>query len=458
MIISSQCENFSHYGYSFQIKLIYNLLKDKLFLEQIIDVLEEKYFEEISFIWIYKKIKEYFIKYRNSSTKEFFYISIKELEDSVLKESVVKVLQEIYNKEDLSEGSDFIKEKSIDFCKNQVLKMVILDSVDLLKYGKYEEIKSKIDFAMKVGMDRNIGHIYSNMFTERITGVLRKIVSTGWNVIDDIIDGGLGQGELGVVVSPSGGGKSWCLAHLGSVAVKNGLNVIHYTLELGENYVGLRYDSIFSGIPSSNLKYHKEEVEEIIGNLNGKLIIKYFPTKTARVSSLKSHVEKVKLSGVNPDLIIVDYGDLLLGSGTEKRFILENIYEELRGMAGELEVPIWTASQSSRESLFHDVIEADKISESYFKIMIADFVISLSRKIEDKLSNTARMHVIKNRFGKDGITYPTIFDTYKGIIELREKDSSEGEIITNLSKNGENISKKILNSEYKKHKLEEVPF
>ena len=113
-------------------------------------------------------------------------------------------------------------------------------------------------------------------------------------------------------------------------------------------------------------------------------------------------------------MILVDYADILKGMGSEKRHVLENIYEDLRGLAGEVECPIWTASQANRSSLEEDVIDATKVAEAYSKVMIADFVVSVSRKVEDKIANTGRFHVIKNRFGPDGVTYPSQINTNQG--------------------------------------------
>ena len=158
------------------------------------------------------------------------------------------------------------------------------------------------------------------------------------------------------------------------------------------------------------------------------MIIKYFPTKTASISTINSHLERCVLQDKKPDMVIVDYADLLRGNfiGGELRHELGNIYEDLRGMAGECEIPVWTASQANRSALEEDIIEAQKISESYAKIMISDFVISLSRKIADKVSNTGRFHVIKNRFGPDGLTYPSKMDTSTGIIHIFDEMSIGG--------------------------------
>ena len=154
---------------------------------------------------------------------------------------------------------------------------------------------------------------------------------------------GLGAGELGVIVAPAGIGKSWTLAAMGAYGISKGLNVVHYTLELNEAYVGLRYDSIFSGVEGQNLKYHKEEVMEKLFKLDGNLTIKYYPTKSCTVNTLSAHLKKVITFGEKVDMVLVDYADIMrdVHKTQEMRHALGNIYEDLRGLAGEMEVPIW---------------------------------------------------------------------------------------------------------------------
>jgi replicative DNA helicase len=157
--------------------------------------------------------------------------------------------------------------------------------------------------------------------------------------------------------------------------------------------------------------------------------------------------------GHEPDLILVDYADLLRGMGlrndTAVRHILGDIYEDLRGMSGEFQIPIWTASQSNRSSLEDEIIGAEKIAESYAKIMTADFVMSLSRKIEDKIANTGRVHVIKNRFGPDGMTYPTTMNTSIGKIDIYDSSSIPGQAVRKKQDNGSEYTRKLLAKKYK---------
>jgi len=442
-------DNFSKFGYSFQMKLMAALFTDKAFLQQILDILDPKYFESETNIWIVRCIIDYFNKYKQQPTLEVMKVELDKVENDVLKTTIVENLKEI-TKHLHSSDQDFIKDEAIEFCKNQVIKNAIMSSVDLLQTGQYDQIKTNIDNAMKAGSERDIGHEYNVAVDDRFSETTRKTVATNWDSINSVMDGGLGPGELGVFVAPAGIGKSWGLVNVAAHAVKNGLNVIHYTLELSAPYVGLRFDSVFTGIAAQNLKYHIDEIKENVNNLEGNLVVKYYPTKTASVNTLKAHIEKCILQDKKPDVIIVDYADLLRGAGRTQdlRHELGNIYEDLRGMAGEYEIPVWTASQANRSALEEDVIGADKIAESYAKIMTADFVISLSRKIEDKISGTGRWHVIKNRFGPDGITFPSKMNTSNGQINIYEETSVQGKATQKTMDTGDELLRKRLANKF----------
>jgi hypothetical protein len=127
---------------------------------------------------------------------------------------------------------------------------------------------------------------------------------------------------------------------------------------------------------------------------------------------------------------------------------LGGIYEELRGLSGEAQIPIWTATQTNRAAIEHEVIGADSVGDSYKKVQTADFIMSVSRKTKDKLSNTGRIHIVKNRFGPDGMTFPAKIDTFHGIMDVFAATSADGVIATKDSKNGENLEKKLLHKKY----------
>lgn len=445
-------DKLSNFGYGFQIKIVSSLLTDKAFLQQVADILLPDFFESEANTWIVDTIIKYFHEYKVAPTLDVFKIKVQDVDRDVLKTSIVETLKDAYRYLE-SEDLDFVKTETVDFCKNQCIKRAILDSVELLNRGQYDEIKATIDGAMKAGADKEVGHEYNTAANveARYSENVRSTVATPWPVINDLADGGFGKGELVVFVAPAGIGKSWGLINVGAHAVKQGLNVVHYTLELNEGYVGQRYDAVLTGIANQNLKYNLDEVANAVSKLKGDLTIKYYPTKTASCSTIRAHIEKMIMLGKKPDLVIVDYADLLRGAVARKemRHELESIYEDLRGVAGEYEVPMFTASQANRSALEQDVIEADKISESYSKVMIADFVLSLSRKVTDKIAGTGRWHIIKNRFGPDGLTLPAKMNMSNGQIHIYEETSVQGKDTNKQMQTGEELLRKSLLQKYK---------
>ena len=442
-------DKLSDYGWGFQVKVLAAMFTDRLFLQQISDIIRAEYFESDANSWLLDIILTHFREYKTPPSKDVLKVKITEIENDILKATVLEQLKDVFRYME-SDDLTFVKDEILKFCKNQEIKQAIMDSVSLLKHGNFDEIKSKIDSAMKAGADTNIGLEYVIDVAARYNEAARHTITTGWDVIDDLMDGGLAPGELGVVMAPAGIGKSWLLINIGANAVKDGKTVIHYTLELNENYVGQRYDSVFTGIPAQNLKNYREDIESKMLTLKGDLIVKYFPTKSVGVMGLKAHIEKTIMLGKKPDLVIVDYGDLLkVNIKKDKHEALEDLYEELRGMAGEYEIPVWTASQAGRSALEDDIIEADKIASSYGKVMVADFLMSLSRKVEDKMSGTGRGHVIKNRFGPDGITLPCKINTNNGQFQFFEPQTQQGKQTTQIMKTGENMVKKNLAQKFK---------
>ncbi len=443
-------DTLSKYGPSFQSKVISALITDTKLMDSLSDIIFPKFFDSDANRWVVETILDYHRQYRRAPSLDVFKVELNKVDDVALKKKVVEQLRTAYVEQNVSD-LEYIKTEFSDFCRNQNLKEVIIQSVDLLKAGQYDRIKDLVDKAMKVGVDADLGSDYVQTFIDRISDEKRDTVETGWDVLDEVMGGGLGPGELGVVVAPSGVGKTWWLSAIGAAAVKAGKTVVHYTLELSENYVGQRYDTIFTHIPTVNHQDRKDEISDKIGKLKGRLLIKYFPPKGVTTRKLEAHIDKMIASGNKPDLIIIDYADLMLtNSGRVENTYAEQggIYIDLRGMGGEYGIPIWTASQTQRSAIDSDVIEADKIADSYAKVMNADFIISISRKSTDKLNNTARVYVMKNRFGPDGITFPSKMNTNDGFIEVYDSKSSDGILAQKEASNGKEVERKLLHKKY----------
>jgi|9_EtaG_2_1085328.scaffolds.fasta_scaffold07875_2 archaellum biogenesis ATPase FlaH len=414
----------TQYGHSFQTKAIGILITDRDFLQQIADIVSPDYFDNDAGKWIIRKTLKYYNEYKTVPTMEVFKVELENLQQELQNVAVKDLLKQAYK---ASKATDlgFVKDTFLDFCKNQTLKGALMKSVDLLELGDYDDIRNLIDKALKAGTERDIGHEYLAELEDRFREEARNTVETPWPLINKLLCGGLGQGDLGLIAGGPGGGKSWALIALGAQAVKLGFTVIHYTLELSEKYVGRRYDACFTEIPVGDVIDNKDIVKEKVENLRGGLYIREYPAGQATVNTIHAHLEKCIQQNIEPDLIIVDYADLLTSkSSKEKRDKLDDIYTSLRGLASEMKLPIWTASQVNRSGAREEIIQGDRMAESYSKMMITDFAMSLSRSAEDKENGTGRWHIMKNRYGADGITYDSLMDTSIGKIEINMRGNN----------------------------------
>jgi replicative DNA helicase len=620
----------SSYGSGFQIKVLASLLNHKEFLQTVYDTLEDDFFDNPGHKWIVEQTLRYFHKYHTTPTLDALKIEAKKIDNDVLKVSVVEQLREAYKI--VYDDREYIEAEFSAFCRNQQLKKALLTSVDLLNDGKFDDIRSTIDFALRLGQEKSVGHEYLKDIETRYRGEYRTPVPTAWNVVNKFTGGGLGAGDLGIIFGNPGGGKcvdyntkieieypeygielknkfdetytlwispwdqfnvdesqqygwkifkileqgvplkiqkgtvqekvkigdlfsklgiesrennnyfvdfdlkiqtpygfkkivnlfttekqstvttllsddrsittskhhlfrklddewteakdlnpgseiqtvsgkatvvkqeyqqeeqvlydmgveevqcyygngilshnSWSLVSIGAAAMEAGKTVIHYTLELSQEYVGKRYDAYFTKTPvnllDTDLEMYREQVEKTLASVPGQLIIQEYPMRKTPMSSIEKHLRKCIGLGYTPDIVIIDYVDLIRATSSRKfadrKEEIDDVYMAAKALAKEFKVPVWTVSQVNRSGSKDDVIEGDKAAGSYDKIMVADFILSLSRKRLDKTNNTGRFHFMKNRYGRDGMTFPATVDTSTGDIVIEEIELDEDSI------------------------------
>jgi replicative DNA helicase len=452
-----QHDTFSKFGKSFQEKLVKTILFDRNFANQMEEVLDTSYLE-LKYLQVFVDLmfqhKQSYPHPTYEAMVSVVRTQTEDYSDSIIKQ-VIEFMARIKSNAIGDEDEEYVKEKSLDFCKKQKLKEAILKSVDLLQSQSFDQIQKVINEAMNLGADNDHGHDYHEDVLDRFEMKMRNPVSTHWDEIDMITKGGLGKRELGVVVAPTGAGKSMALAHLGAMAVVKGKTVVHYTLELADTVVGQRYDSCITGIELTSLMSMKDSIVEAVALIPGQLIIKEYPTKSASTRTILTHLEKLKQKGINPDMIIVDYADLLKPTASgfktqELRHSLGNTYEELRAIGQVWDIPVWTASQTNRSGLNAEVITMEAISEAFSKCFVADFICSISRTVEDKTENKGRMFVAKNRNGVDGIVYPMEIDTsrvHMRVLPPDEHSTIDAVVMKTKQEQDEHLRKK-----YKKFK------
>jgi replicative DNA helicase len=438
-MITTEKVSFSKYGKSFQEKLAFIVLDDRVFADRMMEVLNIEFLEYRYLQAFVEKIFQYKKKYSSHPSNETMKTIIRSGIDD-LNEVTQKQIRDYYAKAmaDISilESCEFVKDTAIDFCRKQKLREAMLKSTTLLQKCSFDEISVVINNALKAGADADFGYDYIKDFEERFEFTGRETITTGWKKMDEITGGGGGRGEIGVVIAPTGVGKSMVLVHLGAEAVKAGMTVVHYTLELKDTVIASRYDSCITGIPLNELMDRKEEIREYLRDIDGTLIVKEYPTKTATTNTIRAHLQKLKQQDIIPDMIIVDYADLLktLSARSEKREELESIYEELRAIMMENQVVGWTASQTNRTGLQAEIITMQSISEAFNKCFVADLIFSVSRTADDKQTNGGRVYIAKNRNGPDGLVYNIFMDTANIDIKILDRYTQEESRTPQLSK------------------------
>jgi replicative DNA helicase len=422
--------SFGKYGKSFQEKIFQGLLTDKTWAMQMTEVMTPEFFELKYLRFLTDRYFQYFLKYKDFPTLNLLITIVKEDlsqgNDTILRDQIVEFLHRMKTNPDVSD-LQYVKEKSLDFCKRQAFKGALTKAVELIETEQFDGVVNIMKEAVGAGLPASIGHDFFKDIEARFTRQRRFTITTGINQLDrkDVLNGGLGKGELGVVVAPTGVGKSHYLVSMGAAALKMGYNVVHYTFELSETVVGTRYDSHLCRISATDVPDSRDLVIEEYSQMKdlGRLIIKEYPTGSASITTLRNHIEKLLLKGIKPDILVIDYADIMRSSRKydSMRHELKLIYEELRALAVDFQVPIWTASQANRDASNSEVVGLENMSEAYGKAMVADFICAISRKPSEKLMGSARLNVAKNRAGRDGFVFPIKIDTSQSRIEVLDE-------------------------------------
>jgi replicative DNA helicase len=422
-------QKLSTYGPVFQVKVLGALLTQRQFLINVIDSVDSEYFESSAHKWVVEYIQKYFGEYHTTPTVETLSIEVKKIENEVLRISIAEALREAYKMSDNSD-LEWVEDEFSTFCRNQQVKKAILNSVSLLEMNDFESILQLISKAVNAGEDKTVGLDYNIDIEARYREDDRNCIPFPWPVFNEITQGGYGKGDLVLVFGNPGGGKSWAITAMGAYAAALGYNVVHYSLELGEGYVGKRYDAIFSGIEVDKLHLHRKEVDEVVGKVKGKVIIKEYPPKRASFDTIEAHLQQLEhQNDFKPDLIIIDYLDYMrTRSRKERKEEIDDVYVAAKAFAKEKGIPVVSPSQANRGAAKSDIIEGDNAAGSYEKIMIGDIILSLARKRKDKIEGTGNWHIMKNRYGADGMTFRSRINTSNGYIDIDQSPVDDDDI------------------------------
>lgn len=443
-VINSKGSNeLQSYGKKFQYKMVYLLLTDKVFFERLFTILDPTLFSSDSVQWIVKKLKDHYNDFKELPDVDNFKIYItQEIENKSTKINVVHTLKKIYEQR-RTNNTDLIKKTATDFFKNQNLGKAIFECVDLWKDKRYEEIRNKINKALTSGEEQDVGLSYIEDIDERYEEMKRDTISFGYKILDKYTGGGIAGGELAVIVAPSGTGKTFLMNHMALRMLREGKKVVYYNLEDNKNYIALRLDSILMKDSTQNMRNRIDELKEKISkDIRSNIYIQDFPSQITNVNHLISHYDRLKLLHFHPDVIFVDYGDILGSVHPRQQDWLDQKqkFEELKSMAQQLEIPIITAGQANKQSLEKNIVEAQDIQRAYSKVAPCNIILGFSRHVSDKLNNTGRIHFAKNKYGPDGITLPANINYSDGTFKMLDPETKRGrELLEAMKENNEDF-------------------
>jgi replicative DNA helicase len=400
--------------------ILYLIKHDRDFYSQIVGLIKPEYFEFPSYSFIFERIKGYYDKYKTIPPDDIL------LED--IKKSIPKgqdfsdyeddILQINNIDQSVLDNREFVLDLVEDYAKKQAISHAIKESVLLLKENRIAEIEEKVRQAMLVCREVNVGQIYFDdvdaRFHRQFDNKDKKRFKTVFNTHNEFLDGGLSTKELAMVIAPPGVGKSLYLVNQGVAAIKENKKVLYISLEMAEDKIAQRFDAILTMVPTTRLKEIssmptvKDRLTKVKAKYaDSRLIIKEFPTGQLTVNQIRALLVQLKLHhDFVPDILIVDYLELLRPNRVidAEYQAQERIAQELRGLAMENNILVWTATQTNRQGKKVATITDAELGDSYGKIRPADWAISLNQTQEEYDKGRMRVYVVKARDSKQHYT------------------------------------------------------
>jgi replicative DNA helicase len=406
--------------------ILYLLKNKRDFYLQIVNLIQDEYFEYPSHSKIFNTVKDYYNKYGSLPTDDFV---IEDLKNRITKKENISdyadELELINNVDpDCLSNEEYLLDLVEQFAKKEAMKSAVAESVVLIQQDRIEEVEALVKKALLVTRDVDTGQNYFEDVYGRWDRLFNKKEETKYKTVlpglDTSLEGGLGSKELAMVVAPPGIGKSVYLVNQGVQSMVEGKKVLYISLEMSEDKIAQRFDSVMTLVPQYKLKdpsNHltiKERLQLFQENFEGsRLIIKEFPTGQATINTDRNLLVQLKnYEEFEPDVLIVDYLELLrpVREIQQEYHAQQRIAEELRGCAMEFNFLVWTATQTNRQGRHVKLITDAELGDSYGKIRTCDFAISLNQTEEEFDNSRMRCFVMKSRNGKPRIQVPMNID------------------------------------------------
>ena len=423
-------KNFDYLGSTFQIQLLNQIVIDKEFARTIIDVIEPNYFENKYFKLIIQMIMEYYVKYEHVPTFDTLeQITKSEFQQEMASKIILDTLTKV--KEAPLEGSNFVQEKALKFCKQQELQKAITKAQKVIDGGEfenYDKLETLVREALQVGeREDGMADVFFNL-EDVLNEDYRHPIPMGIPGIDRLLKGGLAKGEIGVILAPTGVGKSTLLTKISNHAFNLGYNVLQIFFEDNPKIIQRKHFTLWTKIHPDELSEKKEtvmtKVKEIKETMSNRLILKKLPSDTMTMLQIKNQVRKMAADGIKIDMVLLDYIDCVvpdknLGDEWKSEGSVMRAFE---AMCHEMDMVGWTATQGNRSSISSEVVTTDQMGGSIKKAQVGHVIISVAKSLQQKEMKLATIAITKSRIGDDGVVFENCkFDN--GMLEIDTESS-----------------------------------
>ena len=406
-------KNFEYLGNTFQLQLLNQIIVDKDFSHSIIDVIENNYFENKYFKIIIQMIREYYIKYDHTPSFETLeQITKSELQQATASKIVLDTIKKI--KDAPIDGVSFVQEKALKFCKQQELQKVMGKAQKIIDGGEFENydtLEEMVKTALQVGAkDTSMLDVFSNL-EQVLEDDYRHPIPMGIPGIDRLLKGGLAKGEIGVILAPTGVGKSTILTKMSNHAFNLGFNVLQIFFEDNPKVIQRKHFTLWTKVHPDDLSEKRDEVmskvREIEESMPNKLIMKKLPSDTMTMLQIKNQIRKMVSDGIKVDMIVLDYIDCIvpdknLGDEWKSEGSVMRAFE---AMCHEMNIVGWTATQGNRSSISSEVVTTDQMGGSIKKAQVGHVIISVAKTLQQKEMKLATIAITKSRIGDDGVVF-----------------------------------------------------
>jgi len=401
-----------------------NLLNNEEYTRKVIPFIKSEYFEDINQKIIFEEILDFIQKYNKPATKETLFIEVEKRQD-INENSFKDITHLIDNLDNIVVDLTWLINTTEKWCRDRAIYLALMESIHIAdgndEKKNRDSIPSILSDALAVSFDNNIGHDYLQNYEERYEFYHRKEDKIEFDLeyFNKITKGGIPNKTLNIALAGTGVGKSLFMCHVASSALLQGRNVLYITLEMAEERIAERIDANLLNVPIQQLvdlprSTFENKVTSLSKKTQGTLIIKEYPTASAHSGHFKALLNELALKkSFRPDIIFIDYLNICASSrhkanGSANSYsYIKSIAEELRGLAVEFNVPIVSATQTTRSGYGNSDVELTDTSESFGLPATADLMFALISTEELEGLGQIMIKQLKNRYND-----PTVFKRF----------------------------------------------